>query len=182
MTSRELDEYKALRATIRQRGTARIWLFIVGMGMWSAVVLATVSLMAIPLATLFPLLLLAAVFEALFALHTGIERIGRYLQVFHEPEPEGTAAQWEHAAMAPRRDGRGGPIDPLFSLIFWLAAVLNFLPAILAGAVQAEWSVIGVVHAAFMVRVGIARRYAQRQRAVDLAHFRELKKHDLTGR
>ena len=44
---------------------------------------AVASLAAIPVATLLPLVLLAACFEAIFALHTGVERIGRYLQVFY---------------------------------------------------------------------------------------------------
>ena len=32
MTARELEEYRALRATIRERGTARVWIFVVGFG------------------------------------------------------------------------------------------------------------------------------------------------------
>jgi len=32
-----------------------------------------------------------------------------------------------------------------------------------------------VIHVLFMVRVGVARRQAQRQRAIDLERFRQLK-------
>ena len=35
MTDRDLEEYKALRATIRQRGTARIWVFGAGLAAWA---------------------------------------------------------------------------------------------------------------------------------------------------
>ena len=42
------------------------------------------TLQPVPLATLVPLLVLAAAFECVFALHVGIERVGRYLQVFYE--------------------------------------------------------------------------------------------------
>ena len=35
MTEREREEYRALRATIRERGTARHWLFVGGMVMFS---------------------------------------------------------------------------------------------------------------------------------------------------
>ncbi len=30
MTGRDVEEYTALRATIRERGTTRVWLFVVG--------------------------------------------------------------------------------------------------------------------------------------------------------
>ena len=91
MTGRELDEYRELRATIRQRGTARVWIFVVGVAMWAAATIATTALASTPIATLLPLLVLASVFEAIFALHVGVERIGRYIQVFHETgEPSGS--------------------------------------------------------------------------------------------
>src|SRR5439155_3058751 len=75
MTGRDAEEYRALRATIRERGTTRVWLFVVGLAVWAALVVATAALAALPIATLLPLLLLAAVFEAVFALHVGVERI-----------------------------------------------------------------------------------------------------------
>ena len=84
MTPRELEEYRTLRDTIRQRGTARVWVFLAGFGMWAALTVATAALAALPVATLLPLLILAAAFEAVFSLHVGVERIGRYVQVFFE--------------------------------------------------------------------------------------------------
>src|SRR5712671_3249262 len=106
MTGREQDEYSALRATIRERGTARICLFVAGLAAWAAVTIATAALASTPLAALLPLLLLASVFEAIFALHVGVERIGRYIQVFHENGSGGSGGSdtvagpggpgWEH--------------------------------------------------------------------------------------
>ena len=58
---------------------------------------ATAALASLPIAALLPLLVLAGVFEAVFALHTGVERIGRYIQVFFEAPGE---RAWEHTAMA----------------------------------------------------------------------------------
>ena len=84
MTGPEHDEYVALRATIRERGTARVCVFVGGIAAWVAATIATAALASTPVATLLPLLLLASTFEAVFALHVGVERIGRYLQVFHE--------------------------------------------------------------------------------------------------
>src|SRR5947208_9263461 len=77
MTPRELEEYSALRATIRERGTARVWVFLAGLALWAALTIATAALVSLPVAALLPLLTLAATFEMVFALHTAVERIGR---------------------------------------------------------------------------------------------------------
>src|SRR5881397_3911173 len=84
MTVRDQEEYIALRATIRERGTARVCIFAGGIAAWAAAAIAMAALASSPVATLLPLLVLAAMFEEVFALHVGVERIGRYLQVFHE--------------------------------------------------------------------------------------------------
>jgi hypothetical protein len=174
MTPRELEEYRALRATIRERGTARVWIFVVGLGIWGGLVIATASIAALPEATLLPLLALAGVFEAVFALHTGVERVGRYIQVFYESETP-DSSNWEYTAMAFGRAFSGSASDPLFGRFFWIATVLNFIPAVAAGAVPVESSVLGIAHVVFIVRVVVAERHAHRQRAVDLDHFQKLK-------
>ena len=84
MTPRALEEFKALRDTVRSRGTARVWVFLAGLVGWGALTIATASLAALPVATFLPLLILAITFEAVFSLHVGVERIGRYIQVFLE--------------------------------------------------------------------------------------------------
>lgn len=177
MTSREREEYRALRATIRERGTARVWIFVIGIMAWAAMVLATVSVTPeLPITALLPLLALAALFEALFALHTGVERIGRYLQSFYEQPDDTSGRRWEHIAM---EFGRSRPMalpDPIFSSFFLLATLANFIPASLAGALPVEWAVIGGLHVLFGIRVLVARRRAGGQRAADLARFETLKK------
>jgi hypothetical protein len=178
MTPRELEEYRALRDTIRERGTARVWIFVIGFGIWGGLVMATVSIAALPEATLLPLLALAAVFEAVFALHTGVERVGRYIQVFYESETS-DSLNWEHTAMAFGRAFPSAATDPLFGRFFWIATVFNFIPAVLAGAVTIEWALIGLAHVLFIVRIVIAERNAAHQRATDLDHFLKLKK-DIT--
>lgn len=178
MTPRELEEYRALRATIRQRGTTRFWLFVAGLAVWSALVVATAALAALPIATLLPLLVLAAVFETIFALHTGVERVGRYIQVFYEPDGVG----WEHAAMSYGRLFQSGGMDALFSPIFALAAVLNLIPAVLAGPLAIDWVVVSIAHALFAWRVWSARHEAGRQRAEDLQRFAQLKGEALSAR
>jgi hypothetical protein len=177
MTSRELEEYKALRATIRQRGTSRVWVFVTGLALWGGLVLATAASMPTPVATLLPLLELAAAFEAVFALHTGVERIGRYIQVFYEGEPGDphSSRRWEHTAMAFGRTAPGGGTDPLFTALFALATVCNFVPALLAAPVAIEGAVVGSLHLVFVGRLIVARRRSARQRATDLERFQALK-------
>jgi hypothetical protein len=177
MTARELDEYRALRDTIRERGTARIWLFIVGIAAWAAATIAIATLASTPLATLLPLLVLASAFEAIFALHVGVERIGRYIQVYYETatdEPE-TPRKWEHAAMAFGRPAGAATIDSLFTVPFLLAALFNLSPVMLQNPVQAELIFVGGAHAMFVLRVIVARQAAAKQRAIDLARFQQLR-------
>jgi xanthine/uracil permease len=173
MTSRELEEYTALRDTIRERGTARHWIVVVGLGLWAGLTVAVAALLAVPVGTLIPLLVLATVFEVVFALHTAVERVGRYLQVFHE-QP-GDVAAWEQVAMRYGRSFGGGGIDALFSPIFWVAALLNFIPAVVSGPLALDSGVAALVHVLFMLRVWVAKRQAAVQRAVDLERFAKLK-------
>ena len=44
MTTRELEEYRTLRDTIRERGTARVWVFLAGLVAWGALTIATAAL------------------------------------------------------------------------------------------------------------------------------------------
>ena len=180
MTPREIEEYRALRATIRERGTARIWIFVVGMALWTAGVIAIAAVAALPVATLLSLLLLAAVFESIYSIYIAVERIGRYLQVYYEIESESPDRNWEHVAMAFGRTFPGKGTDPLFTYVFYLAAVCNFVPAILAGAVQIEWTVTGAFHLLFMIRIAVAKNHAAHQRADDLERFKKLRAETLS--
>src|SRR3954466_12106876 len=172
MTARELEEYTALRATIRERGTARVGIFVAGLAAWAALVVATAAVSALPLATLLPLLVLAATFEAIFGLHIGVERVGRYIQVFFEDDSE---RGWEHTAMAFGRTP--GPVgtDPLFTKVFWLATFVNVLPALLYRPVVVEWVACGAAHVLLAIRILVAKRQAGQQRALDLARFQQMK-------
>ncbi len=143
-----------------------------GIAAWAAASLATTAITASPVATVVPLLVLAAVFEAVFAIHIGVERLGRYLQVFFETDAE--VRKWEHAAMAFGRPPGAARLDALFSIPFALAALINVLPATIAGPTLPELIFVGGAHALFLLRLGVAREVAKKQRAVDLERFREL--------
>jgi hypothetical protein len=163
------EEFAALRATIRERGTIRMLLLPATFGLWAAAVIATIAVIDLPIAAILPLLVLAAGFEAIYALHINVERIGRYLQVFHEPE-----SGWEHVAMAfgQRFPGRGP--DALFSTLFLIATALNYLPVALGGT-PAELVAGGLLHLLLAFHIGTARSRASKQRAQDLEKFRDIK-------
>jgi hypothetical protein len=170
------DEYHALRATIRERGTARVCVFAAGIAAWAAATIATAALASSPVATLLPLLLLASIFEAVFALHVGVERIGRYIQVYYESfglnQPGGPG--WEHAAMAFGRPAGAAAVDALFTVPFCLAALFNLAPALLLEPARVELIFIVGGHALFVLRLLVARRAAGKQRAIDLERFRQI--------
>ena len=170
MRTQQQEEYRALRETIRQRGTAKVWVLLVGIIAWGGLTTAAAALASLPVATFLPLLVLAVTFEAVFNLHVGVERIGRYLQVFHEDE-----TGWEHTAMAFGRPLKGTGTDPLFVAHFLIATLLNIVPALLAEPVQLELTVVGTAHLLFVLRVLIARRSAAKQRAADLRRFEDMK-------
>lgn len=173
MTPRELEEYRALRDTIRERGTIRHWVVLVGVAVWAALALAIVGLAAPPVIALLPLLMLVTTFEVVFALHTGVERVGRYVQVFFESGEN--AARWEHVAMSYGRSFGGGGIDALFSPVFAVAALLNFVTVMVVGPRAIDWAIVGAVHALFILRIRTARTQAGRQRAIDLERFTRLR-------
>ena len=62
LVSLDEQEFIALRATIRERGTARMVLLPICIGLWAAAAIAAIGVVALPLASLGPLVVLAAVF------------------------------------------------------------------------------------------------------------------------
>lgn len=168
MTHHE-QEYAALRATIRERGTVRMLLLPVVFGIWAAVAIATTAAIQLPIAAILPLVVLGAGFEAIYALHINVERIGRYLQVFHEPQ-----GGWEHVAMefGQRFPGRGP--DALFSALFLMATAINYLPVALGGTTP-ELVAGGLLHLVLAFHIGTARSRATQQRQQDLDRFVTIK-------
>jgi len=164
-------EYQGLRATIRERGTLRICLILVGLIAMSALVVALRATSLSGVIALLPLLVLAATFEINFFIHTGVERIGRYLQVFYE-ERAGVPG-WETTAMNYGANYRSG-LDPLFSTLFAAAATINFLTT-LAVAREPGWIALSLAgHLTFGYRIASAKARAASQRAIDLDRFRRL--------
>ncbi|MBA3641539.1 MAG: hypothetical protein M3541_18530 [Acidobacteriota bacterium] len=158
-----------MRDTIRQRGTARMVLVPVVFIGWAAIAVATAAVITVALSTIVPLLVLAAGFETIFALHMNVERIGRYLQVFHDSD-----GGWEQVAMAfGKRFPASGP-DPLFAQLFVFGVSINFLPAALGGEVL-EVAIIAAIHLGVVYRIRMAKSVAAKGRAEDLQRFEQLR-------
>lgn len=174
-------EYLVLRKTIAARGSLRVILFVVGVGIWAILLTAVLVLLPYPLAVAIPLLVLAATFEAIRPLHFGAERIGRYLQVFYEEDaqpgrPLSDTPSWERVAMSLGAvPGVGG--HPLFVPIFFMATIVNYLPVLLSrpAAVPVELGMLAVPHVAFIVWLLYIDRVMRTQRATELARFRDLR-------
>ena len=132
--------------------------------------MATAAIITVAISTLVPLLVLVAGFEAIFALHINVERIGRYLQVFHEQQ-----GGWENVAMAYGQRYPGGGPDPLFAQIFVFAISVNFLPVALGFEHPAELVILLIPHVLAVYRVRMARVAASRQRKEDLERFMSLR-------
>jgi hypothetical protein len=134
----------------------------------------------VPLASLFSLAVLVAGFEAIHALHVSVERIGRYVQVYYESSEDGP--RWETTAMKVGPALPGGGIDPLFTVVFVCATVINLIPALLPSPTRLQLGVMGLFHAAFLVRLLRARGAAARQRAVELESYRAIKSEHSTAK
>lgn len=170
------EEYRQLRATIRERGTLRLIVVVITFVAWAtlAVVLeAPVS--PAWLATL-PLFVLAAGFEVTFAAHVGVERIGRYVLARYETPASEQAPAWERVAgRIGRERGAAMTVDPLFSWLFATAAAANLILPLVGrlrpwmAAAPSALAGLCLLHALFLARVLWARRAVRGQRARDLA-------------
>src|ERR1044072_3665301 len=92
------SEYTVLRHPIASRATARIPLLPVTVIGWALVAGTLAVLGNNPAMSLFSLAVLAGGFEAIHALHVGVERIGRDIQVFYEGSTD--VPRWETTAMS----------------------------------------------------------------------------------
>jgi hypothetical protein len=172
-------EYAELRRTIAIRGTVRVALVPWTFAWWAGLTVVLVLFSELPVAALLTLAVLASGFEAVHALHIGVERIGRYLQVSYEEAAgdssvTGLRPAWETTAMAVGPALPGGGADPLFTILFCCAAVVNLIPALLPIPTAIEIALIGALHVAFLIRVVRARMAAGKQRAVELERYRAL--------
>jgi hypothetical protein len=172
-----VEEYRALRATIRERGSLRVLVTAITFLSWAAFLLVAFSLFVVPYIALVPLAALWAGFEVAYAIHIGVERIGRYLELRYETVT-GDGPRWEHLAARP--PGPSGGVHALFLPVFMVAIVIGLLTAALMAAGPAaaengatiELLVVAVLHGAVLARMLAAARFAASQRDRDRAALR----------
>ena len=169
------SEFTVLRQTIASRGTVRMALLPVTVIGWTLAVsiLERGGSTGNAFLGLVPLSVVIGGFEAIHALNVGVERIGRYLQVYYEGAADGPT--WETTAMSVGPGLPGGGIDPLFSVVFAALVGLNLTLAFPSLQTTTDYVVVLPVHAIFWIRIIRARGAAARQRAVDLETFRAVK-------
>lgn len=169
----ELEEYRALRAVIGQRGSLRVVLVVSTLAGWALAASLVTTLVALPLASLIPLIVLVAGFEAVHALHVGAERIGRYLYVRYE---SAGSPMWE-GAIGAFGSGRlpfgGRPSGAHFAAVFALAALTNLAAAAL-GSTPVELGTLAAIHALVVARIVLARAASKNQRRDDQAEFERI--------
>jgi hypothetical protein len=172
-------EFAALRETIRARGGARPVVFLAGLIGWAVVLVAMLAWLPAPIASVVPLLILLATFEVIRSLHLGVERIGRYIQVFFEERDGGSAVTtppaWEHTAMAFGPTLPGAGVHPYFLPVFFMATTVNFLAVVFPGPVMVELATLAVPHVSFLIWLVYCDVGMRKQRASELARFRALK-------
>ena len=122
------------------RGTARVMLLPLVFIGWAGTTIAAAGVITVAISTLLPLLVLAAGFEAIFALHAS------------------------SAPVPPRVEGAP---DPLFGRLFVLAISVNFLPAALNFEFVAELLLLAIPHFVLINRIRVARQVLGRLRASD---------------
>lgn len=172
MTNR-VAEFTVLRQTIAARGTARVLIAVATVSLWATLATALGLFSDLPLLALIPLCALVAGYEAVWALHVGVERIGRFIQVVHEAEPG--QASWETTAMTLGPSLPGGGVNPLFSVVFGAACLGNLAAAFAAEPTPLEVVLLFAGHAAVLLRLAQTRVLAGRQRQSDLAAFAALR-------
>lgn len=167
MTIREA-EFTALRQTIAARGTVRVVLVVVAVVAWAMLALIEGLYSDLPLLAMVPLTVLIGGFEAVWALHVGVERIGRFIQVTYESSD---GPSWETRAMRASPGLPGSGADPLFSVVFAVASLVNLAMAFVAEPTPLEIVLLFAAHAALLLRLARARMVASRQRRADLDAF-----------
>src|SRR4026209_2619026 len=138
------SEHAVTRHTIASRGTTRIVLFPIAMIAWAVLAWLVLRFAEAPLASLYPLAVLVGGFEAIHALHVGVERIGRYLQVYYEDSLDDP--RWATTAVAPGAALPGGGIDPVFPAVFVLVSALKLTFAFYVSRTLTQGLAIGAVH------------------------------------
>ncbi len=177
----QLEEFRALRASIRDRAIARLLFLAVAWVAWAA--LATAIMLVLPAAPLLalPLVVLFAAFEVNLGIVRSTERIAAYLRVVFEERR--AAPGWESTCAELARHDSAAAGDPLFFWIFVAVVCAYYLCVIVAAGETADPStraredsldlaLLTAVHGAALLRFVLAQRALSGGRAGELERLR----------
>ena len=177
----QLEEFRALRAAIRERTSARLLFLAIAWVGWASLATAIMLVLpAVPLLVL-PLVVLLAAFEVNLAIVRGAEHIAAYLRLAFEERR--AVPGWETASADLARRYPKSDADPAF---FWpFVAVLgaNYLCVVLAVGETADPAIhvredsldlalVTALHAAVLVRFVLGRRWLVGGRERELQRLR----------
>ena len=126
----QLEEFRALRASIRERAIARVLLLAMTWLGWAALATAIMLVVPAPLLLTVPLVVLLAAFEVNLGTVRAAERVSNYLRVVFEERR--AVSGWESASadLASRYPSSVG--DPLFVWVFIAVLCANYLCVVIA--------------------------------------------------
>ena len=176
----QLEEFRALRASVRERAIARVLLLAMTWLGWAALATAIMLVVPAPLLLTVPLVVLLAAFEVNLATVRTAERVSQYLRVVFE---EGRAVSgWETACADLARRYPGGVGDPLFLWVFVAVLCANYVCVVIAIPETADparaWedsldlALVTALHLALVLRFVLARRALRAGRPQELERLR----------
>ena len=177
----QLEEFRALRAAIRERTIARVLLLTLAWVGWAALATAIMLVLpAVPLLAL-PLVVLLAAFEVNLGTVRGAERIAAYVRLVFEERRAVPGWETASADLARRYPAMAG--DPLFFWVFVAVICANYLCVVIAAGETADPStrvredsldlaLVTALHGAVLLRFVLGRRALMRGRRGELERVR----------
>jgi hypothetical protein len=166
----QLEEFRALRAAIRERAVARVLFLALAWVGWAAVATAIMLVLPAPPLLVLPLVLLLASFEVNLGTVRRAQRIAAYVRVVFEERR--AVPGWETASADLDRRHPGAAGDPLFFWTFVAILFANYLCVIVAAGETTDPSthlredsldlaLVTALHAAILLRFALGRRTLQ---------------------
>jgi hypothetical protein len=189
MDAIQLEEFRALRASVRERAIARVLLLGMTWLGWAALATAIMLVVPAPLLLTVPLVVLLAAFEVNLGTVRAAERVSNYLRVVFE-ERRGVSG-WETASadLAGRHPSSVG--DPLFMWVFVAVLCANYLCVVIALPETADptararedsldLALVTALHLTLVLRFVLARRSLQAGRTRELERLRTVTGSEIT--
>jgi hypothetical protein len=179
----QLEEFRALRASVRERAIARVLLLAMTWLGWAALATAIMLVVPAPLLLTVPLVVLLAAFEVNLGTVRSAERVSNYLRVVFEERRAVPGWETASADLARRYPASAG--DPLFLWVFVAVLSANYVcvviaipetvdPTARAREDSLDLALVTALHLSLVLRFVLARRSLHTGRARDLERLRSV--------